>query len=68
MYLVDLVQDPCVAVSRVASSCLDVIIDLNDDMAGVWKCGGGGLGGGLKPGLGQGGDFFGAGLWTAAEP
>lgn len=34
MYLVDLVQDPCVAVSRVASSCLDVIIDLNDDMAG----------------------------------
>jgi hypothetical protein len=34
MYLVDLVQDPCAAVSRVASSCLDVIIDLNDDMAG----------------------------------
>lgn len=39
MYIVDLVQDPCVAVSRVAASCLDVIIDTSEDMAGVCVCG-----------------------------
>lgn len=34
MYLVDLMQDSCIPVSRVASSCLDVIMDLHDNMAG----------------------------------
>lgn len=38
MYLVDLMQDTCIPVSRVASSCLDVIMDLHDNMAGESCC------------------------------